>query len=220
MYVVNGISSDICQRILPKFLNKNRVIGFYRTKYKGLLNKNLKLLKITQLNSIDNYIKTNEKIVFMNFAAYNHDSLFINLKKNKISSIIKNNLEQPIDILIKIIPIMMKFNYGRIIFFSSTDALNGTVGASIYSASKTSLIGLSNSLSKEYSRFNITSNIISLGYFNTKLWNSLSEKDKKKRLSNTLSKETINIQSVYDLIRTVSKNKAINKSTIFLDDGI
>lgn len=220
MYIINGISSDICQKILLNLLKSNKIIGIYRKSYHGIKNKNLILIQSKNISRINDYIKIGEKIVFINFAAFNYDELFINLTKSKVKKILNDNLIQPIDILLSIIPVMIRSNYGRIIFLSSSEAIKGITGASIYSTSKTSLFGLSNALAKEYSRFNITSNIISLGYFKTKLWYSLSKEDRKKRLSQTLSKNTINHKSFLDTIKLVIKNKSINKSTLYLDDGI
>ena len=220
MYVINGISSDICQKILKNLLKFHKVIGIYRKEYNGLKDKKLTLISSRDILKINNFIKDNDKIIFINFAAFKEDKLFIDLTKSKVTKILNDNLNQPIQILLSIVPLMINLNYGRIIFLSSSEAIKGVVGASIYSSSKTSLFGLSNSLAKEYSRFNITSNIISLGYFESKLWYSLSEEDRKKRLSKTLSRKTINHKALLDTIMFITKNKYINKSTLYLDDGL
>ena len=47
-----------------------------------------------------------------------------------------------------LIPIMVKENYGRLIFFTSTRATRGDVGISLYSASKTALNGFTKSIAR------------------------------------------------------------------------
>jgi NAD(P)-dependent dehydrogenase (short-subunit alcohol dehydrogenase family) len=51
----------------------------------------------------------------------------------------------------------------------------GTLG---YAISKYAQIALSNVMNAEYSRFNITSNIIDIGFYEFGLYNELSSKDK------------------------------------------
>ena len=115
---------------------------------------------------------------------------------------------------------MIKINFGRIIFFSSSDAYRGIKGSSIYSLSKTALIGLSNSIAVEYSKFNITSNIISLGYFKSNQWDKLGEVNKRDLLKKTLSNSLIKPKSLYNFINLIIREKSVNKSILYLDDGI
>ena len=77
---------------------------------------------------------------------------------------------------------MIAQNWGRIINVSSYLADNGAIGASAYSSSKSALIGLTKSLSKEYGRFNINSNIMELGYFDGGLADTLSHQIKNNIL--------------------------------------
>ena len=88
------------------------------------------------------------------------------------------------------------------------------------SSSKSSLLGYSNSLAKEYGRFNITSNVISLGYFNSPMWNRLSDKKKQKLLSEVPIKSTGNIQNIIKTIKFIKDTEYLNGSNIKLDGGI
>ena len=114
---------------------------------------------------------------------------------------------------------MIKNKFGRIIFFSSSTAENGYPGNIAYSATKSALMGITGTISKEYKNFNITCNIISLGYFETRMWKSLSEVKRSNLLQNTLSQKLCNPQSVYELIKLIIKFREINLSKIYIDGG-
>ncbi len=221
MYVINGINSDIAQSILKKILKKNKILGFYRNKYKGLKDPNLKVLKFNSKNKnkIKLYFKKNKNLIFINFAAIRDEQLFINSSIKHLKSIIDNNIFSSLEILKILIPEMINHRFGRIIFISSSTSEKGSVGNLGYSTSKSSLLGLSNTLAKEYSLFNITSNIISLGYFESKMWFSLKNKVKKKLLEETLIKKLGNTDVIYNTIKLISKNRFINMSKINLDGG-
>lgn len=145
LIIINGINSEICQSIIKKLLINNNVIGIYKSSYKGLKHKNLILIKHKKINSLSDIFIKNQKIIFLNFAVRKIDDLLIKISNKKINESIHDNIISPLYILKLIIPSMIKNNFGRIIFFSSSDAHNGIKGSSIYSLSKTSLIGLSNS---------------------------------------------------------------------------
>ena len=155
----------------------------------------------------------------MNFAAKRDENLLINVKKNQIKNIFQSNLNEPINLLKEIIPHMMRNKFGRVIFVSSSAVENGFPGNIAYSTTKSALMGLSGTISKEYKNFNITCNIISLGYFDTKMWKSLSNSKRDSLLKNTLSQKLGNPLSIYELIKLIIKFKEINLSKIYLDGG-
>lgn len=221
MIILNGINSEIAKKILPYFLKNNKVIGIYSTKYTGPKNKNLVLFKKNKINfkKLELLSKKNKKICFLNFAAKRDENLLINIKKNEMKNIFQSNLSEPITLLKEIIPHMIKNKFGRIIFISSSTAENGYPGNIAYSATKSALTGLSGTISKEYKNFNITCNIISLGYFETKMWKSLSSFKRATLLKNTLSQKLCNPLSVYELIKLIIKFNEINLSKIYLDGG-
>ena len=114
---------------------------------------------------------------------------------------------------------MNKNNFGRIIFTSSSTAENGSVGNLGYSASKSSLKGICGTIAKEYKDYNITTNILSLGYFKSRMWTSLPEKIKNNLISNTLNNNLCDEKAIYEIITTIIKFNSINMSTIFIDGG-
>ena len=114
---------------------------------------------------------------------------------------------------------MIRNNFGRIIFSSSSTAENGSIGNLGYSSSKSSLKGISGTIAKEYKDYNITSNILSLGYFNSRMWKTLPKKNRKTLISNTLNNKLCDENAIYEIIETLIKFNSINMSTIFIDGG-
>ena len=221
MIVINGINSEIVQKILKKFVKKHKILGIFNSKYNGLRHKNLKLIKQSKnnLKKIENLIKIEKKIIFINFAAKRDQGLILKFSKNKFLKTIKNNIVDSLNILKVLLPHMIKNNFGRIIFTSSSTAENGSIGNIGYSTSKAGLRGISGTIAKEYKNFNITSNILSLGYFNSRMWTSLPEKNKKDLISNTLKNNLCDENAIFEIIETIIKFNSINMSTIFIDGG-
>ena len=221
MIIVNGINSEIVKKILPKFLRKNNVIGIYNTSYKGIRDKNLTLFNKNKIDfkRIDNLLKNDQKISFLNFATKKDEGLIIRSKKKELNDILKNNIVEPIELLKKFLPYMIDYKFGRIIFFSSSSVENGYPGNLGYSTSKSAFSGIMGTIAKEYKNFNITCNIISLGYFETRMWKSLPIKSKANLLNYTLSKKLCNPLSVYEMIKIIIKYNEFNLSKIHLDGG-
>ena len=222
MIIINGINSEIIKRILPKFLKRHKIIGIYNSIYTGPRhNKNLTILKKNQksLNKIEGLIKNEKKITFINFAAKRDKGLVLKFNKKIFLDTIQNNIIDSLNILKILLPIMIKNNFGRIIFSSSSTAENGSIGNLGYSSSKSSLKGISGTIAKEYKDYNITSNILSLGYFNSRMWTSLPEKNRKTLISNTLKNKLCDENAIYEIIKTLIKFNSINNSTIFIDGG-
>ena len=218
LFIINGINSELAQHYLKKIINKNFIIGFNRSKYQGIRSKNLLLINELKINRRINYILDKyKKIIFINFAASRDDELIINLNEKKINEVINSNVISSIKILKKILPSMIKNNYGRIIFLSSKKAENGSKGNIVYAFSKVGLQGVSKTINKEYSKFNISSNIISLGYFNTKMWKSLKKNTRDDLLKNTLHQKLGNPKVLIDVISLIIKHAFIIDSKLDID---
>ncbi len=222
VYIINGINSELAQLFIKKLSKKDKIIGFYRSSYKGKTNKNILITKsINKLNhNIEYKFKGKKKLIFINFAAIRDENLLINLNLKKINPIINSNILTSLKIAKQIIPLMIKYNFGRFIFLSSKKAEKGSEGNILYSFSKSGLFGLSRSISKEYRKFNITSNIISLGYFKSKMWISLNSNVQKKLLKQTLFGKLGNPSVLFDTIKLLVKHQFINMTKIDLDGGM
>ena len=78
---------------------------------------------------------------------------------------------------------MIKQRKGRIIFISSVVGLYGSPGQTNYSASKSGLVGLARSISRELGGRGITANVVAPGFIETDMTAELPEDRKKTYLA-------------------------------------
>ena len=118
-----------------------------------------------------------------------------------------------------LLPIMINQKWGRIIHFSSIVGNEGAKGAGIYAASKSALIGYNKTLSKEYGRFGITSNIIELGYFEKGLIENFNQEKIKNIISNTSSRRLGVSDDIIHAIEFIQKSDFYNGEILKLNGG-
>ena len=94
IYIINGINSELAQLFIKKIVKKDLIIGFTRSSYKGIKNKNILITKSikTLSQNIESKFKGNKKIIFINFAASRDENLLLNLNVKKINSILESNI--------------------------------------------------------------------------------------------------------------------------------
>ena len=114
---------------------------------------------------------------------------------------------------------MLKQNWGRIIFCGSSRALKTDVGLAGYSSGKYASLGYCKTLSKEYARYGITSNYLSLGVFNTPLYLSLNKKIQNNLLNNTDTGTVGDYLSILNAINFLIKSNYVTGSLIPIDGG-
>ena len=87
----------------------------------------------------------------------------------EISSLIKLNFEVPYRLTKLVIPDMQKNSWGRIINIGSISGAVGEANATLYSGTKSALIGFTKALALEKADKGITANIINPGWVNSEL---------------------------------------------------
>jgi len=89
--------------------------------------------------------------------------------KSKIDEVFRLNLQAPYKLCRLAVPEMKCNKWGRIINIGSISGTVGEANASLYSASKAGLIGLTKSLALELAEYNITVNLINPGWVKTEM---------------------------------------------------
>ncbi len=99
----------------------------------------------------------------------------------QINSIYHTNLISPVKIISSAVPYMKQKKWGRIVNIGSISGVMGEAYASLYSSTKSGLIGLTKALALELAEYNITVNTVNPGWVETELGNdSVKESDFSK----------------------------------------
>ena len=169
-----GIGAAICEE-----LSKNHTI-FATGRNEALLKKyeNYKVCDISNqsdLEDLGNYIQENNIEVLINNAGEYIYSEIENIEYKQVEHITKVNLMAPLYLISKAVPNMKKNRFGRIINIGSISGVMGEANASLYSATKSGLIGTSKALGLELAEYGITVNTINPGWVDTDMGNSSAE---------------------------------------------
>ena len=221
--IITGLSSELALASFSEYADKNIIYGTYNNNKLNIKNKNIKLYKLDLANEkeIQDYIesiKTHlQKVVLVNFAAYKSDGLLANYSVDEWSKTFDINIKANFLLTKNLLPIMIANKWGRIIHVSSAKALRGSSGSSAYSASKSALNAFNKSIAKEYARFGITSNIISLGYFDFGLFKKLNPTVKQNFIDSLPSKLMGSPEDVSSCFEYIVKSSFTNGESITID---
>lgn len=224
MIILTGASGGLGSNLLKSLLLIDDLTLIYNSnkiEYKGALSYKLNIINEDEVVDFIKFQKRNLKqITLVNMATFSKDGLLANYSTKNWQKTFDINVNGPFFLIKHLLPLMIAQNWGRIINVSSYLADNGAIGASAYSSSKSALIGLTKSLSKEYGRFNINSNIMELGYFDGGLADTLSHQIKNNILKKIPTKKLGNIEEVSSCISLLIDSSYINGSIIKINGGI
>ncbi|WP_406830944.1 beta-ketoacyl-ACP reductase [Pedococcus sp. KACC 23699] len=112
-------------------------------------------------------------------AGVTRDQLLMRMSDDEFDSVIDTNLAGAFRCARRAVKGMIRLRRGRIIFISSVVGLYGSPGQANYSASKSGLVGLARSISRELGGRGITANVVAPGFIETDMTEVLPE-DRKK----------------------------------------
>lgn len=125
-----------------------------------------------ELKRLGDYIANNHIDILINNAGEYLYSPIEQTDYNSIENIIDVNLNAPLYLISRVVPHMKKQHWGRIINIGSISGVMGEACASLYSASKSGLIGATKALALELAQDGITVNTINPGWVETDMGNS------------------------------------------------
>ncbi len=126
-----------------------------------------------------------------------------------IEQILKVNLQFPYELCRLVVPEMKKQRWGRIVNMGSISGAVGEANASLYSATKAGLIGLSKSLALELAEFGITVNVINPGWVKTDLAEtSLTTEQLNEQLEMVPQRRWINPDEIAELVKYLISDSA------------
>ena len=124
------------------------------------------------MKKLGDYIEANRIDILINNAGEYIYSHIEAIGINEIEHITRTNLEAPMYLISRAVPYMKKQKWGRIINIGSISGVMGEAGASLYSATKSGLIGATKALALELAEYGITVNTINPGWVDTDMGNT------------------------------------------------
>ena len=227
MIILTGASGGIGHAILSFLSKLDKVIAISHSKainvdeLDGVEPYQVDLTSEIEVNEFVSKIKSKlSKVVLIHAAAISLDNLAVKFDTKDWNQSMSLNLNSNFFLTRALLATMIRDDWGRIIHVSSIAGMKGVPGTIAYSTAKTGLLGMSKVLANEYSRFGVTSNVLILGYFNTGLIDTLSEKSRQRILESIPSKSLGGSSNIVNAIDFLIKSEYVNGSTINIDGGI
>lgn len=118
-------------------------------------------------------------------AGITRDGLLMRMSDDDFSQVLDVNLTGTFRCVRRAVNSMMRERYGRIILIGSVVGLMGNPGQVNYSASKSALVGMARSITREVGARGITANVIAPGFITTDMTAELPE-DTVKQYASTI----------------------------------
>jgi 3-oxoacyl-[acyl-carrier protein] reductase len=115
---------------------------------------------------------------------------------------------------------MVRQRSGHIIFVGSRAARNGARGQSAYAAAKAGLVGLAQSIAKEYGARNIRCNVVLPGFLETKMTATLSEKRREEVREEHALGRFNTVENAADFIAFLARMDHVSGQVFTLDSRI
>lgn len=226
MIILTGASGGVGKEIINYLVKIDDVIGIYNSSRpknpssSRLTYEKLNLEKPAQIKSfVKKYAPKLTKSTLIHAAALKIDGLSANYAGSDWDKVMRVNLKGNFLLTQALLPHMIRQRWGRIIHFSSLGGMQGRPGTIAYSTTKTGLIGMSRVLAKEYARFNITSNVLVIGYFEVGLFNALGDDEKKRIMDKIPSRKLGGVSNIANAIDFLIKSEYVNGAVINIDAG-
>ncbi|GAB3446099.1 beta-ketoacyl-ACP reductase [Phycicoccus ginsengisoli] len=116
-------------------------------------------------------------------AGITRDTLLMRMSDEEFDTVLDTNLAGSFRCARRAVKGMIRARQGRIIFISSVVGLYGSPGQTNYAASKSGLVGLARSISRELGGRGITANVVAPGFIETDMTAALPEDRQKAYLA-------------------------------------
>ena len=186
------------------------------------------ICEVTNSESVDAAFAAAEKKlggpieVLVANAGITRDGLLMRMSDEDFDSVIDTNLAGAFRCARRASKGMIKLRRGRIVFISSVVGLYGSAGQSNYSASKSALVGLARSISRELGGRGITANVVAPGFIDTDMTAELGQDRKKAYLTAIPAGRFASPAEVAAVVRFIASQDAayITGAVIPVDGGL
>jgi len=182
--LVTGGNRGIGFSIAQEFLAQGHRVAVTARSGSGPEGSLTVIADVTDAASIDAAFTTVEaelgpvEVVVAN-AGITRDTLLMRMSEDDFTTVIDTNLTGAFHTVKRASKAMLKARFGRIILISSVVGLSGSAGQVNYSASKSALIGMARSLTRELGGRGITSNVVAPGFIETDMTAALPDEQQQ-----------------------------------------
>ena len=155
-------------------------------------------------------------------AGITRDTLVLRMSDDDFQSVIDTNLTGAFRTVKRAAKGMLKARFGRIVLISSVVGLYGSAGQVNYSASKSALVGMARSLTRELGSRGITANVIAPGFIETDMTSALPEEQQKAYRDAIPAGRFASAQEVARVVAWIASDDAgyISGAVIPVDGGL
>ena len=155
-------------------------------------------------------------------AGITQDQLLLRMSEEDFTSVIDTNLTGSFRVLKRASKGMIRLKKGRVILISSVVGLYGSPGQINYASSKSGLVGMARSLTRELGSRNITANVVAPGYIDTEMTQALDEDLKKSYQKSIPAGRFAAASEVAGVVRWLASDEAayISGAVIPVDGGL
>lgn len=150
------------------------------------------------------------------------DQLLMRMSDEEFDSVIDTNLAGAFRCARRASKGMIRLRRGRMVFISSVVGLYGSPGQANYAASKSALVGLARSISRELGGRGITANVVAPGFIETDMTAELPEDRKKAYQASIPAGRFAQPDEVAAAVRFIASDDAayITGAVIPVDGGL
>ena len=155
-------------------------------------------------------------------AGITQDQLLLRMSEEDFTSVVDTNLTGAFRVLKRASKGMIRLRRGRVILISSVVGLYGSPGQINYAASKSGLVGMARSLTRELGSRGITANVVAPGYIDTEMTQALDEDLKKSYQKSIPAGRFADASEVAGVVRWLASDEAayISGAVIPVDGGL
>lgn len=155
-------------------------------------------------------------------AGITHDQLLLRMSEDDFTSVIDTNLTGAFRVVQRATKGMMRLKRGRIVLVSSVVGLLGSPGQVNYAASKSGLVGMARSITRELGARGVTANVVAPGYIDTEMTQSLDDELKAQYKTSIPAGRFAAPEEVAGVVRWLASDEAayISGAVIPVDGGL
>jgi 3-oxoacyl-[acyl-carrier protein] reductase len=155
-------------------------------------------------------------------AGITKDTLLLRMSDEEFESVVDTNLNGVFRVIRRVTKSMLKQKFGRVILIGSVVGLLGSAGQVNYSSTKSALVGMARSITREIGAKNITANVVAPGFIDTDMTAELGEDLAKSYRERIPAGRFASPSEVAKVVRWIASDEAsyISGAVIPVDGGL